>query len=118
MGIDENGWYDLFEYKMDEGKMQIFVTESKILQNYPNPFNSNTTIDYQLDISSNVKIEIYNIEGQLIKLLISDYKPSGYYSLTWDGTNDNGIKVPSGTYIYRIKTDGGFVKEKKMVYIK
>jgi hypothetical protein len=118
MGIDANGWYDLFEYKMDEGKMQIIVTESKLSQNYPNPFNSGTTIDYQLDISSNVKIEIYNIEGQLIKLLISEYKTSGYYSLTWDGTNDNGVKVPSGTYIYRIKTGGGFVKEKKMVYIK
>ena len=117
-GLNANGWYDLFEYKMEQGKMHIIVTEPDLSQNYPNPFNESTTINYQLNFSTNVEIKIYNTEGQLIKLLVSEFKPSGYYAVTWDGTNDKGEKIPSGTYIYRIKIGESFEKAKKMTYLK
>jgi len=89
-----------------------------IEQNYPNPFNSRTVIEYQLPIRSRVKIQIFNILGQEVKTLVDANKPEGYHSIYWDGTNNSGINLSSGVYIYRITTDKGFVLSKKMVYLK
>jgi hypothetical protein len=86
-------------------------------QNYPNPFNPTTTMDFALPQKSSVTLNIYNVLGQKIRTLVnSDYNP-GYYSVTWDGTSDNGIEVASGVYFYRIKA-GNFVDTKKLMMLK
>ncbi|MCK4966237.1 T9SS type A sorting domain-containing protein, partial [bacterium] len=72
-------------------------------QNYPNPFNPETRIDFQIPKTSDVTLKIFNILGQEIKTLIAEQKQPGFYSIRWDGTNDYGIRVASGMYIYRIK---------------
>ena len=89
----------------------------KLHQNYPNPFNPSTTIEYNLPKRSTVKIKIYNINGQMIKELINEEKNSGHYSLIWDGTDNRGNKVASGTYLYQIQT-GNFVEARKMLLLK
>ncbi|MFC1724284.1 NosD domain-containing protein [candidate division KSB1 bacterium] len=88
-----------------------------LYQNYPNPFNPETVIRYDIPQSSSVSIRIYNILGKEIKSLVNESKKAGYHRVVWDGTNNNGIKVSSGTYIYRISA-GDFVKAKKMVLVK
>ena len=88
-----------------------------LFQNYPNPFNPITNIKFNLSKFSKVELKVYNILGQEIKTLIEDNMKPGYYKITWDGKNSDGIKVASGIYIYRLKTEK-FVKAKKMVLIK
>jgi hypothetical protein len=85
-------------------------------QNYPNPFNPETVIRYQLPSASNLSLKIYNIIGQEIKTLVDAYQGAGYYSIKWDGTNNQGMKVASGVYIYIMRA-GSFVDIKKMILL-
>jgi hypothetical protein len=88
-----------------------------LTQNYPNPFNPSTTIEYQLMHSSVIKINIYSVDGKLIRELLNQEQNSGNHSITWNGTNNDGAIVPSGIYFYQIQTDD-FIQAKKMVLLK
>ncbi len=88
-----------------------------LMQNYPNPFNPSTTIEYQVKKPQNVAINIFSINGELVKNLIDEQKASGNYSIKWDGTDNNGITVASGTYFYQIKLNE-FLQAKKMILLK
>lgn len=83
-------------------------------QNYPNPFNPATTIEYSLDKASNVTLRIYDLLGREVKTLITKNQPSGKYTITWDGSDKVGIKVPSGLYFYKLET-GDKVEVRKML---
>ena len=97
-----------------------------LAQNYPNPFNPTTTINYTVAKTSRIKLNVYNIMGQHVRSLLADETQSaGTYSLQWDGRNDLGSQVASGTYIYRIEvkdpeTNGArqFVRSRKMLLLK
>lgn len=69
------------------------------ISNYPNPFNSFTCIKYALPKASVVNISIYNIKGQLVRALYQGYRKAGYYTQTWDGTNQSGSLMPAGIYL-------------------
>jgi hypothetical protein len=88
-----------------------------ISNNFPNPFNPSTTINYSVPGASNVNITVYDINGQVVKNLLNEFKNSGSYSLNWDGKNDSGSTVSSGTYFYQIQI-GNFVQTKKMILLK
>ena len=81
-------------------------------QNYPNPFNPVTTIIYQIPFESKINIEVYNILGQKVITLIDDKKLAGYYDVQWDGHSQNGAKVASGIYIYRMTAEAVNSREK------
>ena len=76
----------------------------ELKQNVPNPFNPVTTIQYSLAIPSNIKLEIFNIQGQKVKSLVDGFKRAGIYSVVWDGTDDYDNMVGSGIYIYQLST--------------
>ncbi len=87
-------------------------------QNYPNPFNPITTIRFALPKASYVKLDVYDIQGRLVKSLADvSQMQAGYYTAQWDGTNTVGTRVSTGVYFYRIQTRD-FLESKKMVYIK
>jgi len=86
-------------------------------QNYPNPFNPSTNINYSVDNTEHVLLKIYDAKGELIKTLVNDEMAAGDYSIKWDGTNHNGIKVSSGAYFYQVKA-GQSIQTKKMIMIK
>ena len=92
-------------------------TDFELKQNFPNPFNPNTTIQFQLPAASHMSLKIYNLDGQLIKTLISEQMTAGNHNVNWDGTNDLGIKVGSGLYFYRIQA-GRFTTARRMILIK
>ncbi len=71
-------------------------------QNYPNPFNPTTTIAYSLPEASHVRLDIYNVKGQLVKTLINGEMPAGMHSVVWDGRDSNNTAVASGVYFYRV----------------
>ena len=74
----------------------------KVFDNYPNPFNPNTIISYNIGIDGFVKINIYNMLGQHIKTLLNEKQSSGLHKIIWDGSNEFGIRVANGMYIYRV----------------
>lgn len=69
------------------------------IDSYPNPFNPQTTISYTLAESDDVRIQIYNLKGQLVETLVDEYKPTGLHSVLW-----NAEEQASGIYFYKIIT--------------
>lgn len=96
---------------------EVIPSDYKLSQNYPNPFNPTTTIEFALPQADYVSIKIYDMLGREVATLINDQRSVGNYSVVWNGINDFGHKVSSGTYIYRI-TAGNFVQTKKMLLLK
>ena len=90
--------------------------EYSLAQNTPNPFNPQTQIQFALKESGRVTLKIYNLSGQLVRTLLDAEKSTGSYSVIWDGTDEHGIKVTSGTYLYRLQVNG-FRQTKKLVFI-
>jgi hypothetical protein len=86
-------------------------------QNYPNPFNPETTIKYFLPSPSDVKLEIFNIKGQLVKTLVNEKQTTGKFSVKWNGKDDSDKHVASGVYFYRLDTSQKSIT-KKMVLLK
>ena len=89
----------------------------RIFQNYPNPFNSHTSLTYQLYNSSNVKLDIFNMNGELMKTLVHEKQHTGHYRINWDGKSMNYSQVTSGTYLARLQIND-FHKTIKMQLIK
>ena len=83
--------------------------------NYPNPFNPVTNIIYSMDIASDVTINIHNIQGQLVKnLFIGNVNP-GQHTISWNGTDRFAQSLPSGIYIYSIKSSRKILTGKMML---
>ena len=85
---------------------------------YPNPFRGTTTIDYHLPEESPVRIEIFNITGQRIKVLIDNSNmPAGSWSSIWDGTDERQKAVAAGVYMVQLKAKG-YTETSKVVLVK
>ena len=104
-------------------KKDVFKSFSYQLgQNYPNPFNPSTTIYYSLAFNSNVKISIYKVTGELVKVLVNGTKSAGSYEVTLNTSHEN-VEFSSGIYFYSIEAnavDGSntFRQTKKMILLK
>ncbi|CAN5671599.1 DUF4331 domain-containing protein [soil metagenome] len=86
-------------------------------QNYPNPFNPSTRITYNLNKADNVELVVYNMLGQIVRTLVNERVTAGVKTVDWNGLNDAGIQVPTGTYFAKLKTSNG-VDTKKMMLVK
>lgn len=85
--------------------------EIDLSQNFPNPFNPVTNIRYDLKVAGNVEVNIYDIRGALVSTLVNGQQSPGRYIVTWNGTNNNGLQVASGIYIYRLVTNGQVISK-------
>jgi len=83
---------------------------------YPNPFYSEQTFYYTLSLSGVVCIKIFDILGSEIKTIVNNEQPAGTHTLIWDGTNNSGKKIKSGSYYYTIHS-GNYTKTQKIIYI-
>ncbi|MFH2049848.1 MAG: T9SS type A sorting domain-containing protein [bacterium] len=86
-------------------------------QNYPNPFNPTTNISFSIPSSQHVTLEVINVLGQRVKALVDEELSAGSHTYEWDAKNENGEKVTSGMYFYRL-TAGDKVISKKMTLLK
>ena len=89
----------------------------KLLRNYPNPFNPTTTIAFELEKSGKSSVNIYNMKGQKVKTLLNEELLEGKHFRLWDGKNDNGKRVASGMYFYKVALDGKQLT-RKMILMK
>jgi len=85
--------------------------------NYPNPFNPTTEIEYAIPVSNHVSLAVFNSLGQQIKTLVDRNMTAGTYHATWDGTDDMGNNMPSGTYFYKM-TSSHFNLSRRMTLLK
>lgn len=94
----------------------------KVSQNHPNPFTNKTEIRYELPAITYITISVYNLAGQLLRTLEDGYKKAGYYTITWDGKNEDGIKLKNGIYFCNvkaiIKNEENLVDTKKMLLVR
>ncbi|MDP2363989.1 MAG: FlgD immunoglobulin-like domain containing protein, partial [Ignavibacteria bacterium] len=86
-------------------------------QNFPNPFNPTTSVQFSVPVDGFVTIKVYDMLGQAVTDLYSGNAQAGSYTLNWDGKDNSGNAVSSGSYIYKM-TAGDFVQSKKMTLLK
>lgn len=86
-------------------------------QNYPNPFNPETIISYQLPVTGDVTLKVYDALGKEIATLIHEKQQAGKHSVHWSGTDSSGKKLASGIYYYQLTTQYG-MQTKKAIYLK
>jgi glucose/arabinose dehydrogenase len=137
-GIDKN--FELYICSFDSRIYRFRPTASSVddsgngpksiqlAQNYPNPFgndvlsramgNPGTTIEYTLTQNAAVELRVYNVQGQLVRTLVSEGKTAGRKFFRWDGRNDAGQTLPSGAYFYRLKIGNDFVETKRLLLVK
>ena len=89
----------------------------KLYSNYPNPFNPVTSLSYDLPEDSFVSITIYDMLGNEINQLVNKVQNSGYKSIQWNATNNQGQPVSAGVYLYTIEA-GEYTQTKKMILLK
>jgi hypothetical protein len=85
--------------------------------NYPNPFNPSTTIGYSIKTSSHVRLEVYDIAGRMVSLLLDQQQQPGRYSIQWNADKDGNVRLSSGMYFARLRV-GGEVAVIKMILTK
>ncbi len=98
---------DLDGQKSAQGVIRIdshVPSEFKLYPNFPNPFNPETTIRFALPVTGQVNVVIFDVLGKRIRTLADSRMPAGYHQLKWDGRNDQGATVASGSYYLIVQT--------------
>ncbi len=103
---------NIHPFPVDDPSIDELPGVVNLSQNYPNPFNPSTQIRYELPQESNVTLDVYSIEGQLVATLVNSVQPAGMHTVHFDGS-----RLASGVYLYRL-TAGNNMLSKKMILIK
>jgi hypothetical protein len=96
----------------NEGVITELPEKSTLYQNYPNPFNPATTIRFELNSSMDVRLEVFDITGRKVAMLIDSRMTPGFHEVRFDAS-----AISSGLYFYRLQTQGA-VQTKKMILMK
>lgn len=98
------------------------VAESLVSQNAPNPFSSSTRIAYRLPYDARVAVDVYDVDGHRVRALAREPLPAGPHEVRWNGLDDAGRSVASGTYFYRVRATGtegrSFERTKKVQVVR
>jgi hypothetical protein len=109
-GTGESRWGSDW-YAIDD--VEIALPDDYILgQNYPNPFNTTTGISFELPAAGDVRLDVYNLAGQVVGSLADSYYDAGSHTVVWDASG-----MASGVYFYRL-TAGGKTFTKRMTLLK
>lgn len=120
---DNSGYYIAYIFRQPEPVVDAAdgftpsIEKFDVSQNFPNPFNPTTSIKFDIPSPSNVQVKIFDSNGQKIRDLINDYREMGNYAVTWDGKDNFGSLVSSGSYYYQVQI-GNIVQTKKMILLK
>jgi flagellar hook assembly protein FlgD len=90
---------------------------ANLKQNHSNPFGLSTNFRFTLSLQDHVTFKIYDCSGRLVWTMVNDVRPAGEYSLVWDGRNQRGHRVTSGSYYYELLT-GGVSNVKRMILLR
>ena len=91
-------------------------TDFHLAQSYPNPFRATTTIQYGLPNAELVKLEVFDVVGRRVAVLVDEEQEQGYHQAIWSASG-GGLELASGVYVYRLRA-GSFVATKRMIVVK
>ena len=101
----------------EAGPVTTPVTALELDQNLPNPFNPTTAIGYYVPEQSRVRLEVFDVKGSTVALLVDEIQPEGAYLEYWNGHYTDGPEAASGVYFYRLKA-GKTTLTRKMILIR
>ncbi|OQX83486.1 hypothetical protein B6D60_10395, partial [candidate division KSB1 bacterium 4484_87] len=127
--IDKFQFYgSVLQYKLEETSQSDRKKEQQVIQietpmpheyslsqNSPNPFNSSTSFRFEIPRATHVVVEVYNILGKKVKTLVNERREAGFYTVFWDGIDDNGEQAGSGIYFYHMTADQFHATHKMIV---
>ena len=96
---------------------EVTAVASGLDPNVPNPFNASTQITYRLATPGPVRLEIYNVLGQLVHTLVDEFQAAGFHQVHWDARDQWGIPVATGVYLSRLHYPGG-VQTRQLLLLK
>jgi subtilisin family serine protease len=99
------------------GVEDVLPTVFALQQNWPNPFMGTTMLHFDIPKDVDVKLEVFDVQGRLVKALVDQPLPAGRYDIGWDGRDHQGHRVASGVYFYRIQA-GQWNETKRMVIVR
>ena len=91
---------------------------SQLVGNTPNPFNPRTVVRFDLATGGKAQLCIYDTSGRLVRTLVDDAMTPGPHRATWDGTDDQGRRLPAGVYWSQLSAPDGYTSSKRMVIIR
>ncbi len=92
-------------------------SNTALLGAFPNPFHPRTSIRYSIRESVPVSLEVYNLKGQLVRVLVEEVTETGYHAAVWDGRDDEGRPASSGIYLCRMQA-GAYSRNIRLVLMK
>ncbi len=99
------------------GEAGVLPEGAGLRANYPNPFNPSTAIPYVLVEIAPVKLSVYNVLGQQVRVLVDQLQVPGTYTVSWDGQDATGLQAAGGVYFYRLQA-GEHIQVRKMLFAK
>jgi hypothetical protein len=112
-----NAYYELTGIVALDQNITALPVSHVLDQNYPNPFNPTTTISYSLAEISDVSLSIFDVQGRTVARITESQQSAGNYNIQWNGTNEQGLGVPTGVYLARLEA-GSYNETIKMVFLR
>ncbi|MFZ5979265.1 MAG: T9SS type A sorting domain-containing protein [Candidatus Zixiibacteriota bacterium] len=100
---------------VNDNEPEMLPRDLTLAQNYPNPFNAGTRIEFSLEMKSDIKLEVMDITGKIVSTIFRGTLPGGTYAFDWQAVDDHGRDLPSGVYLYRLKTAVGAFSRKMLL---
>ncbi len=127
-GVDADGdagdWSPLFQLDDPTSARVVPPSHSRLGRNFPNPFNPVTALPYAVgaragsDAARSVDLAVFDVTGRRVKTLASGPVAPGQYRAVWDGTDQSGARVGTGTYFARLVVDAVALESRKLVLVK
>jgi hypothetical protein len=117
VNLDQSTTVNFVLKQTDADDPLIPVVATALNGNYPNPFNPETTISYSIKEPGKVRLEVYNIKGQLVRTLVDEDQATGHYKLVFNARDDGGRSLASGVYLLRMVAPG-YQKSSRMILMK
>jgi hypothetical protein len=103
--------------QIEEHRDKVIIKDFKLFDNYPNPFNSSTIISYQIPVTCEVSLKIFNLLGNEVATLVNLEQSAGKYSVEFSSNTKSKIELTSGVYLCRLQA-GNYSTTKKMILLK
>ncbi len=107
--------------RMGRGFGFITPERCELKQNSPNPFNSSTEIRYEIPAAANITLDIFDMHGRKVRILVDDWQTRGSHLAYWNGTDQTGNAAASGSYLYQITVNDGsniYKQAHKLILVK
>jgi len=115
--LNHNGIPDECEVLIGVGETPPRVGAVALAQNVPNPFNPATTIAFELPRAGTVDLAVFALDGRRVASLVAGHREAGRHAVVWNGRDERGRTVASGTYVYRLQANGE-VRTRRLVVLK